>query len=196
MEEYSASETHNKTGDKHLEALELDMPALRATISSHNRDGLEASEIKKLKEELSELQRFLDKICNKVLRRLLSKPVEAEQTRQKARQHRQSLAVPPTIQLSSDKQIVSSVASPPLATPRRHKEHFSDAPVKEQLSDSKQSISKDEAKETKGKHSSDLDLTQSLLKGAIRYSSNLPLMLFNQMKQSKVIKGKRQKDEI
>jgi len=31
----------------------------------------------------------------------------------------------------------------------------------------------------------------SILKGAIRYSSNLPLMLFNQMKNSKVIKGKR-----
>ena len=77
-------------------------------------------------------------------------------------------------------------------TTRRKVEHNTGDSNQKDTSDGQISLGKES--NSKKDSSNPAGSTSVLLKGAIRYSSNLPLMLFNQMKESKIIKGKKPKE--
>lgn len=180
---------------------QLDIEALRSSqnLIDCQRDMIEKREMKEMVNEIKALEECLEKILIRTTNRYLKKGARVEPSRE-------PLKEPVNFMKRNGSEIFSSTKEPPvinrLKLPVREQEMDSGSknkepeeepqddrePSKRQSLKSENSLKQGSVKQK----STRLVRAGAILKGAVRYNSNLSHMLMNQLKQSKVITGKRE----
>ena len=150
-------------------------------------------DIKQINSELKELNQAVDKIIYKTTARYLKKDVVA--SKQKLKEH-EANGSSGAKKLENTRLVATRIQEEENeeSTPIKLGGHGGDSPSKLKLPSAGARPPSDATRLSGNEKKPEDASRNSIVKGAIRYSSNLPLMLFNQMKQSKVITGKREKE--